>query len=215
MGWSSHHPTGLIYYAPQHCYRGYTLTSNSRGGYHANLFDMEGRLCHQWYSPDGIGYAQLMPYGNLLLRTGPAQDADGAQNIGGSSSAILELDWDGNVVWEYRDPMVHHDFERLPNGNTLVLLFERVSEELTAKIRGGMDNPENPDRIVLRRGEGDYPRRLGGVRVARRGPLVLGRGHHLPAGGPGRMDPRQFIESDPGRRPAGQLPPHQRRGHRR
>ncbi len=147
MGWSSHHPTGLIYYAPQHCYRGYTLTSGSRGGHHANLFDMEGRLCHQWYSPDGVGYAQLLPYGNLLLRTGPAQDADGAQNIGGSSSAILELDWDSNVVWEYRDPMVHHDFERLPNGNTLVLLFERVSEELTSKIKGGMDSPENPERM--------------------------------------------------------------------
>ena len=36
MGWSNHHPTGLIYYAPQHCYRGYTLTANSRGGNNAD-----------------------------------------------------------------------------------------------------------------------------------------------------------------------------------
>ena len=31
MGWSLHHPHGLIYYAPQSCYRGYTLYSNLRG----------------------------------------------------------------------------------------------------------------------------------------------------------------------------------------
>ena len=35
MGWSLHHPNGLIYYASQSCYRGYTLFSNLRG-YDAN-----------------------------------------------------------------------------------------------------------------------------------------------------------------------------------
>ena len=42
MGWSQHHKDGLIYYAPQHSFRGYTLTSNV-GGKWANLLDMEGR----------------------------------------------------------------------------------------------------------------------------------------------------------------------------
>ena len=41
MGWSLHHPHGLIYHAPQYCYRGYTLFANLRG-YDANLIDMEG-----------------------------------------------------------------------------------------------------------------------------------------------------------------------------
>ena len=60
MGWSSHHPVGLIYYAPQHCYRGYTLTANTRGGKDAGLLDMEGRICHRWHTEEGIGYAQLL-----------------------------------------------------------------------------------------------------------------------------------------------------------
>ena len=34
MGWSTHHSTGLIHYAPQHSYRGYTLVTGS-GGHHA------------------------------------------------------------------------------------------------------------------------------------------------------------------------------------
>ena len=147
MGWSSHHPTGLIYYASQHCYRGYTLTTNSRGGLDANLIDMEGRICHRWHSPEGIGYAQLLPYGNLLIRTAPAEDAGGAEKIGGSSAAILELDWDGNIVWEYRNPLVHHDYERLPNGNTLTLQFELLSKEFTRQVKGGMVSPEDPEQM--------------------------------------------------------------------
>jgi len=62
---------------------------------------------------------------------------------------LCEMDWDGNVVWSYRPsgppedphraretigwdsryrPMVpHHDFQRLPNGNTLLLGMETVT----------------------------------------------------------------------------------------
>ena len=60
MGWSLHHPNGLIYYASQSCYRGYTLFSNLRG-HDANLIDMEGRICHRWHSRQGINYAYLTP----------------------------------------------------------------------------------------------------------------------------------------------------------
>jgi len=146
MGWSTHHPVGLIYYAPQHCYRGYTLTTNNRG-FHATLIDMEGRVCHRWHSDEGIGYACLLPNGHLLLRTNPPDDAGGAEKIGGSSGALLELDWESNVVWEHRDKMIHHDYERLPNGNTLVLLFHLLSAELTAQIRGGRPSDDDPEQM--------------------------------------------------------------------
>ena len=75
------------------------------------------------------------------------EDAGGAESIGGSSRALLELDWESNVVWEHRNPMLHHDFERLPNGNTLLLLFELLSPELTAQIKGGMAGDEDPERM--------------------------------------------------------------------
>ena len=146
MGWSQHHKNGLIYYAPQHSFRGHTLTSNV-GGKWANLLDMEGRVCHRWYFSEGVEYAKLLPYGTLLIRTNPAEDAGGAERIGGSSGALVELDWDGNEVWSYRNPMVHHDYQRLPNGNTLSLEFERISAELTARVQGGMRNDENPEQM--------------------------------------------------------------------
>jgi hypothetical protein len=59
MGWSLHHPHGLIYHAPQYCHRGYTLFANVRGD-EANLIDMEGRICHRWHWPGGINYANLL-----------------------------------------------------------------------------------------------------------------------------------------------------------
>ena len=149
MGWSNHHPNGLIHYSPQGAYRGYTLITNV-SGHDSRLIDMEGRVCHAWHSDEGIGYAYLLPNGNLLLRTGPAAEEVSFLSrperellpIGGRTvaGAILELDWDSNVVWEYRYPLLHHDFERLPNGNTLVLTWELMPDEVTRQVKGGHES---------------------------------------------------------------------------
>ena len=106
MGWSRHHQKRLIYSDPRHYYQGYTLFSNNHGGYHTNLVDMEGRVCHRWHSDEGIGYSVLLPNGNLLLRTHPPKDAGAAAGFPGGAAALLELDWESNVVWEYRNPMM-------------------------------------------------------------------------------------------------------------
>ncbi|MCY4417951.1 MAG: aryl-sulfate sulfotransferase [Chloroflexi bacterium] len=152
MGWSKNNPNGLIHYTPQLAYRGYTLVTNLNGQ-ESRLIDMEGHICHTWHSSQGIGYSYLLPNGNLLLRTGPAAEETsflerpemellprGGRTVAG---AILELDWDSNVVWEYRYPLLHHDFERLPNGNTLVLTWELIPEEISQRVKGGHDDDES------------------------------------------------------------------------
>ena len=139
MGWSIHHPVGLIHHTPAASYRGYTLFANTRGGKNAYLIDMNGDVVHSWHSDEGIHYAYLLDNGNLLCRTMPPEDAGGVETLGGSSASILELDWDGNIVWAYRDETLHHDFERLPNGNTLLLLWEPLPDELAARVQGGFD----------------------------------------------------------------------------
>ena len=58
-------------------------------------------------------------------------------DAGPRSGAIVELDWDGREIWRYENPLLHHDFDRLPNGNTLVLLFEPLDPDLAASIKGG------------------------------------------------------------------------------
>ncbi|MCY3691601.1 MAG: aryl-sulfate sulfotransferase [Chloroflexota bacterium] len=139
MGWSIHHPVGLIHYTPAACQRGYTLFSTTRGGHDAYLIDMRGNVVHRWHSGEGIHYAYLLDNGNLLCRTMPPQDAGGIETVGGSSASIIELDWDSNLVWAYRDNALHHDYERLPNGNTLALLWEPLPNGLPDQVQGGYD----------------------------------------------------------------------------
>ena len=147
MGWSKFRPLGLVHSEPQHAFPGYTLFTTT-GGNHATLVDMEGRICHRWQSDEGISHAEFLDNGNMLIRTKPPEDAGGVEKIGGSCAAILELDWDGNVVWEHRNDMLHHDMERLPNGNTMLLMWEPLPEGMTEKVKGGKKAEDDFERML-------------------------------------------------------------------
>ena len=147
MGRSIHHPTGIIHNSPS-AEKGYTLFS-SQGGKHATLIDMDGQVVHRWNHDEGIVYATLLENGNLLCRTLPPDDCDVVNGIGGSSRSLVGLNWDNEIVWEYRDPMIHHDFVRLENGNTVVLAFEQLGDKWASKIRGGYTpDPEEYEGIL-------------------------------------------------------------------
>ena len=149
MGWSRHHKNGLIYYNPNQSCRGYTLVANNRGGSCAHLIDMEGRVCHRWQHPEEIVYGYLLPNGNLLFRSRAARGGCEGPELGGRSLSLIEMDWDGNVVWRYQpdDMYLHHDFERLPNGNTLVLLWAPVPAALSAQVQGGYVAADDPEEM--------------------------------------------------------------------
>ncbi len=146
MGWSRHHSVGLIHYEPSTCFRGYTLVATN-GGYHANLIDMEGQICHRWECREGVHYAYILPNGNLLVGANASRGLD-VGTIGGANAMLQELDWDSNVVWEYRNPMVHHDFKRLPNGNTMVITFERMPADLSSKVKGGFTTARDEEQMI-------------------------------------------------------------------
>lgn len=137
MGWSQYHKSGLIHCDRNRTSTGYTLIANSAGN-DAWLLDNDAHVCHQWHGDEGISYGYLLDNGNLLLRTKPS---GGSGDAGIPGSALIELDWESNIVWAYRDPMLHHDFVRLPNGNTLAVFFEQIPSEVAAKVRGGRPAP--------------------------------------------------------------------------
>ena len=62
-----------------------------------------------------------------------AGGGSGWMTLGGSVSGLIELDWDGNVVWRYEpgeeDGTLHHDFKRLSNGNTFANAWETIPYE--------------------------------------------------------------------------------------
>ena len=147
-------PTGVMYYEKDKCFNGYTLFTPTEKNNVTYLMDMEGNVVHTWEvkNPGGSNFhARLLPNGNLLLLRGVKRE-EAAVLIGGSSGILDEIDWNGNVVWSYRmadsDHISHHTFDRMPNGNTLILGWERVSnDKVIAKGRDPKTIPTEPIMI--------------------------------------------------------------------
>jgi hypothetical protein len=90
------------------------------------LINNEGLLVNSWEGNHIPGLsAYLLENGNLLRTAAIFNSTFGG---GGSGGLIQEFDWDGNLVWEYQYSSVlyyqHHDIEKLPNGNVLVIAWE-------------------------------------------------------------------------------------------
>jgi hypothetical protein len=131
----------LTYYSPTKTYNGFTLftpTSSTK----VRLIDMYGRFVHSWETPCQPGaHGQLLPNGNLLYA---AKDdaAPFALAFNGAGGFVVEYDWDGNEVWRYDDPYMHHDIQRLENGNTMTLRWVSVPDDIANKIDGGVPGTE-------------------------------------------------------------------------
>lgn len=147
MARSEHHPSGLIHYNPELSFRGYTLfTANHT---QALLIDMHGRVVHRWEDSRGITNAELLPNGNLIAMMMPSESAEGQRGLNGQAAGCFELDWAGNVVWEYNDPWIHHDYQRLPNGNTLLVKWQELPKSLVRRIKGGYnEDGDDPTRML-------------------------------------------------------------------
>ena len=125
-------PTGLIRYNKEKAFDGYMLFAPSLSTT-TYLIDMEGNVVHTWKSKYLPGlFAMLLPNGNLLRAGRPEPNPEKTPvAFGGTSGLIQELDWDGNVVWEYKEytptMMQHHCFNIMPNGNILLIGWEYKS----------------------------------------------------------------------------------------
>lgn len=129
-----------VCYVPSKTYDGYTLFAPMRGP-GVWLIDMKGNFVHHWeVSHDPACHGVLLENGNLLY-AGKSPD-NALPEFGGSGGELLEIDWEGNIVWEYRDPYMHHDFQRLPSGNTLILKYVPTPDHIAAKIKGGIPGTE-------------------------------------------------------------------------
>jgi hypothetical protein len=106
---------------------GYTLFTPecSKNSY---LINNNGEIVHEWRSNTMQGLAVYLLENGNLLRT----DLPGAHPTffgGGVTGRAEILDWNGTLVWyfEYSTDQycLHHDVEMLPNGNILMIAWER------------------------------------------------------------------------------------------
>ena len=147
MGFPIFGSAGTTFINREKTFHGVTLYTTF-GAERTNLIDLEGNVVHTWSPP-----APLKPYygfmrdnGNLSLR---CQSGEETWQFGGASATIVELDWESNVIWRYDNPVIHHDHEILRNGNTMVIGWEPLATEISAKIKGGSIAPGDDDHEVL------------------------------------------------------------------
>lgn len=128
-----HTNVGLLYFNKTKAYSGVTLISPLHGN-ETYLIGMTGEVLHKWIHPYKPGnYAYLLPTGNLLWA---GETPNGPSPGGGKGGLLREYDWDGNIIWEYKDNNQHHDFRRLQNGNTIYIGWEKMPTEAQKRMIG-------------------------------------------------------------------------------
>lgn len=100
---------------------GYVIFGAPDGNAYA--IDTQGKVARKWPSPEPdtkLGYARPLANGNLLAQVQSSKSSSGAA---GGAESVIEMTQDGRVVWKYSDPVrsLHHDEERMANGNTLLV----------------------------------------------------------------------------------------------
>ncbi|HMK65575.1 MAG TPA: aryl-sulfate sulfotransferase [Thermodesulfobacteriota bacterium] len=151
-------PTGVLKYEKGKAFEGYTLFSPTTNCKTTYLIDMEGNVVHKWESEYNPAlHSILLPNGNLL-RAGalPQKNELGYIGLGGVGGIIEEFDWSGKKVWEYKlyspgKEYQHHTFDRMPNGNTMILAWEYKSK--AEGIAKGRDPKTLPEKPIMQRGK--------------------------------------------------------------
>jgi len=130
---------GMTLYSP-------TQAGSANGSFYSYLVDNDMNIINSWSHPRG---AASMPY---LLRDStliyPYKVANPTMNSGGVGGGISIYTWDGELIWDYQVSnqtyQHHHDVEPLPNGNILIIAWEKkTASEAYAVGRESIDNSLN------------------------------------------------------------------------
>ena len=102
-----------------------TLSSNT-----SQLIDMDGTVVHTWTGASRIASTPYLFQGGELLR--PCR-VDSPQMIGNATGGrIQRIALDGSILWDFtwadQDNQPHHDICPMPNGNILMIAWERKSQ---------------------------------------------------------------------------------------
>ncbi|NVO19912.1 MAG: aryl-sulfate sulfotransferase [Bacteroidetes bacterium] len=132
-------------------YTGYTLYF-PQGGTKAYLTDVSGANYHTWTfnSNASTTYATYLLAGGVLLRTVNHQ---GNYFTGGPiSGEVQKVDWSGNVLWDFvystQDYCTHHDIQGMPDGNVLLISYERKTAAQVVQAGCTQSLEMWPDKIV-------------------------------------------------------------------
>ena len=122
-------------------FEGYTLFAPMQSTT-TYLIDNQGRLVHSWESDFTPGLSAYLLENGMLLRT-CREWINYGFDAGGSGGCVQLIDWDGTPVRDFvyadENHSSHHDAEYLPNGNILLIAWEKIP---TAEALEAGRNPD-------------------------------------------------------------------------
>ena len=138
---------GLILNGPE-SFIGYNLL-NPMMSSNTYLMDNAGKIVNKWECDSPGQAAYLLPNGHLLRCLTSGLGGNRTFHAGGAGGRIQEYTWDGELVWDYEyandDHLLHHGVEYMPNGNILMIAWERkkvdetVASGRSPEIQGDRD----------------------------------------------------------------------------
>ena len=134
----------------QEPYEGYTLY-NAMNSKTAKLINMDGSIMHSWQCTESPSSHQYLFPDSTLLRS--SRIPNPPMESGGSGGRIQLIAWNGIVLWDYlyssSNHHQHHDIEPMPNGNVLLIAWERKTQaEAIAAGRQSINSEMWPTEIV-------------------------------------------------------------------
>ena len=131
---------------------GYTLFAPNTSST-TYLINNCGEIINSWESEYDVGLsAYLLENGNLLRTIRKMENSSFMS--GGIGGGIEEYNWEGELIWEYtyanKNVHQHHDIEPLPNGNILILAWEKKTANEAENMGATNLNTEEiwPEHII-------------------------------------------------------------------
>ena len=127
---------------------GYVMFTPNFGPGEPRIIDLHGNIIHRWQMPHPPGFwGYVLPNGNLFYNCKVRDDSPvpfptWAILKGG---AMIETDWNGNILWEHHDNWHHHDGRRTETGGAIYLGLYRVPDEFAETVKGGIPMEEGID----------------------------------------------------------------------
>lgn len=102
---------------------------NGSSSNRTTLINNSGQVIHQWVGASAIASTPYLLQGGDLMR--PCQ-ANGPMNCAAKGGRVQKIAMDGTILWDFTlsdsNNQPHHDITLMPNGNVLLLAYERKTQ---------------------------------------------------------------------------------------
>ena len=114
------------------------------------LINKEGFKLWEWNFDTSSGNdLEILENGNII---GLFKDANATIDFGGFGGTAKLIDSNLNTLWEFTvsddNFIAHHDVEMLPNGNVLMMIWERITNQTAVQNGVDFDNDIFAEKII-------------------------------------------------------------------